>query len=233
MLSLLTAGQKNIQADTAAPAATGSRPHATMENTPGKIYGTVIETMDAGGYTYIQIDTGTKKIWAAGPITPVKRGSMTAVDLNMPMTNFHSKALNRDFEEIYFIGIIVTDSADSAAPIKPHGNIVSQTPSEPAIGIKMASGGMTIADILKQKLELKGQSVRVRGKVVKYTAGVLGKNWLHIKDSSSANDFTVTTDSTVKAGDVILAEGKIVVNKDYGYGYVYEVLLEEAKVTVE
>ena len=95
------------------------------------------------------------------------------------------------------------------------------------------TGGKTVAEILSQKQALAGQSVRVRGKVVKYSTKVLGKNWIHIRDSSTGADLTITTDGTVKMGDTILADGKLVLDKDFGYGYVYEVLLEDSTVTVE
>jgi len=235
-LSLYAAApRENSEAGNTAPATDLSHPHFTNENMRGKIYGTVLETMDAGSYTYIHLDTGTKKVWAASPRTSVKRGSMVAISTHMPMTNFHSKALNRDFELIYFTDRITRDSLDDsyAAAPDPHENISGEPSSTPVKGIKKAEGGKTVAEILDQKQALAGQSVRVRGKVVKYSARVLGKNWIHIRDSSTGKDLTITTDGTVKTGDIILADGKLILDKDFGYGYVYEVLLEDSTVTVE
>ncbi|GMQ89162.1 MAG: hypothetical protein BMS9Abin09_0621 [Gammaproteobacteria bacterium] len=227
--------QENAQAGNTAPATAPGLPHFANENMRGRIYGTVLESMDAGAYTYIHLDTGTKKVWAASPRTTVKRGSMVAVGTEMPMTNFHSKALNRDFELIYFTDRITRDSLDDsyAAAPDPHENIAGKPSNTPVKGIQKAEDGKTIAEILDQKQALAGQSIRVRGKVVKYSTRVLGKNWIHIRDSSIGKDLTITTDGTVKIGDIILANGKLILDKDFGYGYVYEVLLEDSTVTVE
>jgi len=93
--------------------------------------------------------------------------------------------------------------------------------------------GQSVNDILKNKDKLAGKTVKIRGQVSKYTTSVMGKNWLHIRDSSSDQDITITTDASAQLNDIVIAEGQLVLNKDYGYGYVYEVLIEDAKLTVE
>ena len=74
---------------------------AAAENT---FSGAVTETMDSGGYTYVQIDTGTEKVWAAGPKTSIKVGDKVTITRQMPMANYHSNSLNRDFDVLYFVG---------------------------------------------------------------------------------------------------------------------------------
>ena len=91
-------------------------------------------------------------------------------------------------------------------------------------------GGNTIAEIYARKQKLKGKTVRVRGQVTKFTAEVMGKNWLHIRDSSTLDDLTVTTDNTVAIDDVVILEGKLVLDKDYGYGYFYPLIMEDARI---
>ena len=66
----------------------------------------------------------------------------------------------------------------------------------------------------------------------------MGKNWLHIRDGSgsadkSDNDLTVTTSTPAKLGDTVLVTGLVSLNKDFGAGYKYTVILDDAKVTVE
>ena len=46
--------------------------------TPNRIDGKVTDIMNAGGYTYVEVDTGQKKVWAAGPETPINKGEMIA-----------------------------------------------------------------------------------------------------------------------------------------------------------
>jgi len=108
----------------------------------------------------------------------------------------------------------------------------------PAAGsIEKAESG-TVADIFANKDKLAGKEVTVRGKVMKFSPMIMGRNWVHIQDgtgdaASGTNDLTVTTSDSVKVGDTVLVKGKLAANKDFGAGYSYDVIIEEAKVTVE
>jgi hypothetical protein len=91
----------------------------------------------------------------------------------------------------------------------------------------------TVAEIVTAKAELKDKTVEVRGKIVKFTAGVLGKNWIHLRDgtgqaASGTNDLVVTTKDDAKIGDVVLVKGVVHIDRDFGSGYSYPVLVEEA-----
>ena len=202
---------------------------------PGQTHGKVTDIIEAAGYTYLQVDTGGNLIWAAGPSTPFKKGDMVAFDTGMPMKDFHSKSLDRNFKLLYFVDAFTTDTGVAQARMpEPHGKLAEQpSQSIPVANISKAEGGQSIADIMANKDALADKAVKVRGKVIKFTAAVLGKNWIHIQDSSTGTDLTVTTDATVSPGDVVLLEGKLGRNKDFGYGYLYDVIIEEAKVTVE
>lgn len=204
----------------------------------GKIYGKVIETIDSGSYTYVHVDSGKEKYWAATAPVTLKTGSMVSFGTSMPMTNFTSKALDRTFDLIYFVGALNTDqigdqTAKADAKI-PAGHVPINSDDVIKVdNIKKAANGITIDEALTQKQKLAGQSVVIRGVVVKYTPQVMKKNWIHIRDSSSAIDLVVTTSDTVNKGDVILVSGKLQIDRDFGYGYVYDVLLEDSSVAIE
>ena len=66
-----------------------------------------------------------------------------------------------------------------------------------------------------------------------HTASILNKNWLQIRDSSILDDLTVTSTSAAAVGGVVIAEGKLELDKDYKYGYLYPVLIENAAITKE
>jgi hypothetical protein len=104
-------------------------------------------------------------------------------------------------------------------------------------GIAKAEGGKTVAEVFAEKDQLAGKPVTFRGKVVKTNADIMGKNWLHVRDGSGAegtNDLTVTTAGAIpNVGDTVVVTGPVVLNKDFGMGYTYEVLIEDAQVTVE
>ncbi len=221
----------------------------------GAFSGKVAETMDAGGYTYVLVDTGSNKIWAAAPQFPVKKGDAVAVPDAMPMTGFHSRTLNRDFDVVYFAGAISVNGTNPAAATLPPGHPAIDggaggqlPPNHPPMAgateppkldftdLKPAEGGKTVAEIYAASEQLAGKLVKVRGKVVKYNAEIMGRNWLHIQDgtgSVSGNDLLVTSDGRAKLGDTVVVVGTVATNRDFGAGYKYRVMVEDAKVTVE
>jgi hypothetical protein len=105
-------------------------------------------------------------------------------------------------------------------------------------GITKLEGGMTIAEIYQNRATLNGKPVKLRGKVVKYSAGIMGRNWLHIQDGTGAaqdgtHDLTVTSAFPYKVGDTVLVDGNVTTDKDFGQGYFYPLILEYPKVSVE
>jgi len=197
------------------------------------MHGKVTEVIAAAGYTYIEIDTGSERVWAAGPDTVVKVGDSIGFATDMPMANFHSKSLKRDFPVIYFVdGYITGHNAEDGAKEAP----VQAQPEpmgKPVSGIKPLKGGQTIAEVHADKQSLKGKIIRVRGLVTKFTPAIMGKNWVHIMDSSSQYDLTMTTKGTAAANDVVIIEGRVTLDRDFGYGYFYPLIIEDGKVTKE
>jgi hypothetical protein len=62
---------------------------------------------------------------------------------------------------------------------------------------------------------------------------VMDKNWVHLQDGTrdgESFDLTVTTLEKATVGDIVEFEGTIVLNKDFGAGYVYDVIMEEGKI---
>ena len=241
-----------------APAAGGSQaagqaaPHAD----DGMWHGTVVETMDAASYTYVLLDRGGDRVWVAGPQTTVAVGDAVVMQPGMAMPDFESKALGRTFDVVYFVGGIEQDDGhghghdhdQAAAPQGQAGGMpmgmggANDASSHMAAGreqvegVEKAAGGRTVAEILLNAADLKDQTVKVRGRVVKYSPNIMGVNWLHIQDGSGAegtHDLTVTTDAKVKVGDVVLVEGPLSTDRDFGAGYRYAAIVENATVTVE
>jgi hypothetical protein len=137
-------------------------------------------------------------------------------------------------------------AAPAAAPEAPPATMPAPaphpTPAAPIdtvdlSGIEKAEGGKTIAEVFAEKDQLAGETIVFRGKVVKTNAGIMGKNWLHIRDGSGAegtNNLTVTTVEVLpNVGDTVLVSGAVQLNKDFGMGYQYDIIIEDADVTVE
>jgi hypothetical protein len=115
---------------------------------------------------------------------------------------------------------------------------VSKQADEPIGKIAKATGadGYTVAEIMAKRTELAGKTVSVRGKVVKFSPSIMGKNWVHLRDGTGkqadgSNDLLVTTQEMTKVGDVVLAKGVVQVDTDFGMGYAYKVLVEDAKLS--
>ena len=206
--------------------------------------GAVIETMNTGGYTYVKIDTGSEKIWAAAPEFQIKVGDKVTFAQGIPMKNYHSKTLDRTFDLVYFVSDISVPGSDKDATnspkrkaVVPNAKTEITTPAKIDFsGIKKPKGGKTVSEIYAEKDDLSGKEVIVRGKVVKFSRNIMGKNWIHLQDGTGdkdTNDLTITTSIMSKEGDTVLVRGTIVTNKDFGYGYKYDVIIEDANVTIE
>jgi hypothetical protein len=208
--------------------------------------GTVLETMDAAGYTYVRLQTGQTTVWAAGPQTPVKVGQTVQLVGGMLMQDFHSKTLDRTFDNILFVTGIVTPSAASApAGLPPQHPSITEPgetkplPSQAVIrpgSIPMADGGFTVAELYGKKKDLAGKRVSVRAKVVKSSPNIMGKNWLHVQDGTGdaeTCDVTVTTKDIAKVGDIVVVSGMLTTDKDIGSGYFFPLIIENAEVKAD
>jgi hypothetical protein len=129
---------------------------------------------------------------------------------------------------------------EATTPTMPPGETHPAPKAAAAVdltGIAKAEGGKTVAEVFAEKDALAGKPVTFRGKVVKTNPDIMGKNWLHVRDGSGeegTNDLTITTAGTLpNVGDTVVVTGNITLNKDFGMGYAYDVLVEDAQVTVE
>ena len=231
----------NAAPPAAAPArAAKAAPAATPGVPPGT--GAVLETMDAGAYTYVRVDLGGKEAWAAGPKVSVKVGDTVTLPEGMPMPGYHSATLDRTFPLVYFVGAIGTGAAGAADADAAAAAVAAAHQAAPAAApaaaepVARLEGGQTVEEVVSKCGDFAGKDVAVRGRVVKFNAAIMGTNWIHVRDGSGAagtNDLTVTTDATVAVGDVVVVRGKVVTDKDFGSGYRYAVIVEKAAVTKE
>ena len=94
----------------------------------------------------------------------------------------------------------------------------------------------TVASINQNKATLAGKTVKAAGKVVKVNNGIMGRNFVHIQDGTgdaTTNNLIVTSKQTAKVGDQISISGVVVLNRDFGSGYMYPLLIEEAAITAK
>ena len=193
--------------------------------------------MNAVGYTYIFADDNGKEQWLAILEMPVQDGDTLYYSDAIEMRNFKSKTLDRTFESIMFVNS-VSKTMDNSKGIpdknEVHGKIKAKKNID--VNIEPLKDGKTVASLIKNRKELKDKKVKVRGVVTKYNPDILDKNWIHIKDGTNyknEGDILVTSKDKVRIGDTVFVEGTLVIDKDFGAGYFYKVLIENATVTVE
>lgn len=227
-------------------------PAALAEGAPvaETVKGTVLETIDATQYTYVRLKTAEGEIWAAVAHQDLAKGAEITIGDSMWMQDFESKTLKRTFARILF-GTIVTPGAAQASALPP-GHPPTGASGATSVDAALAVAGQapitdvkvekapgpdarTIAEVWAQKDALRGKEVVIRGRVVKWNPEIMGKNWLHLQDGSGSadkknNDITVTTQDVVKKGDIVTVRGKVAAERDFGAGYAYAVMMEEAKV---
>lgn len=191
---------------------------------------TVKEVLNANDYTYILVTESEKEFWIAIPKTDVKVGKTYTYEGGMEMKKFESKDLKRTFDSVYFVEGL-TDP-NPPAETKTATTVPKVTSSTQfSKGITLAKGGISIFDLYYTKDKLAGKTVILTGKVVKFMPEIMNKNWIHLQDGTSLNglnDITITSLSNVKVDEIVTLKGKVVLNKDLGSGYKYDVLIEDA-----
>jgi hypothetical protein len=209
---------------------------ATSFSTPTALKGKVLETMNSGGYTYLRLKTRDGEVWAAVNQALVRNGSEVSIDNVMVMENFESRSLKKTFPKIMFGSLASSGGGDwqRIAPVSP-----ASKPAPVAlerVAKAVGANARTVEEINTSSGKLKDTPGWVRGKVVKYNAGIMGKNWVHLSDgtcsaAAASNDLLVTTSQPAKLGEIVTAKGVVRVNKDFGAGYAYKVLLEDATLS--
>ena len=191
--------------------------------------GLVAETMDGDGNTYIRIEAGGTSFWFAAPQTAVNVGEVLILKNPTLKAGYKSAALNKDFGNIYFVTGVAPLDTQSA-----HQKIAG-----PAIEVKNVqklSGGYTVSELYSKKDSLAEKEVSLRAKVVKFSGGIMGTNWMHLRDGTGddkSNDLTITSQAAAKPGDTVVVKGVLKKDVDIGSGYFFPLIIRDAQVKAE
>ncbi|MDD2926645.1 nucleotide-binding protein [Rhodoferax sp.] len=192
------------------------------------VTGEVLEVREVEAYTYLRLKTQQGETWAAVNKVSLQKGAKVTIENVSVMENFESKTLKKTFATILF------GTLGGTGATNPHTG-ASKAPDIGPVNVPKASGpnAYTVAEVVTQSAKLKDKPVRISGKVVKYNAAIMGKNWIHLRDgsgaqASSTHDILVTTTANAKLGEVLTVSGMVRADKDFGAGYSYKVLIEDA-----
>ena len=188
----------------------------------------VIEKIPAGGYVYIKVLEKEKEYWMAIPGRPIKIGATYYYDGGaMEMGKYESKSLNRTFDNILFAQGI----REEIIPVKKVKKRIVNKGESNVVNVDKAPNGIRIATLFENLKEYQNKQVIIKGQVMKVNNGILGVNFLHLQDGTKGNgefDITVTSNHKFKVDEVVTIKGTVVLNKDFGSGYTYDVLIEKA-----
>ena len=225
------------------------------------VSGVVQETLDASDYTYMRLKTSGGETWAAVSKDVREEGRPghrreRDVDGRLRKQDAEPEVRAHRLRQPRRRKLPPRSPDPPPAPVSAHGS-ASEAPQRSQMAAQHAAvaGGpadagdvavakaegkdaRTVAQVFAERLSLKDKTVSVRGKVVKANSSIMGRNWIHIRDGSGSrekkdDDLTVTTQDGAAVGDIVVVKGVVHVDRDFGAGYSYPVVLEDAKVTRE
>lgn len=191
-----------------------------------------VEILQAERYTYLKVKENAETFWIATTKFDPKVGNKYMYQGGLLKTNFESQEHKRVFDKIFLVSSILD------ATEHPSGNadVIPEMPQSPTTTqpAKKVAGAIKLSDLLKDKAKFNEKTIIVQGKCVKANYGIMNKNWYHIQDGSLKDgkkcDFTITSAENIPLGAEVAFEGKIILNKDFGAGYFYDILMDGGKM---
>lgn len=202
----------------------------------------ILETKDAGAYTYIKVSEDKEEYWVAVSAAPLKVGQTITIKEQVWMKNFKSKTLNETFEKILFAdyerkGIKGADNVHNI-----HGKMIKKKQeslrpdpkfNEGLVISKEAPVKTTLTDLFKNKEKYKNKNVEVEADVIQVSNKVKGNTWVKIYDGKEAVIFrSPNEDEKIAIGDKVKVTGTINTDVDYGFGFAYEVIGVNSKFEI-
>lgn len=196
----------------------------------------VMEALNGGAYTYLRLSQDGDEFWAAISARPVIVGKTYYYQESVIMRNFESKQLQKTFDSIMFIDYFGEFPKDMTTAV-PHVSTAGHTSTSrnENLSIEYAQDEISLGELFENKDSYKEKQIRVRGEVVKISRNIMGRNWIHIQDGTSYQelyDLTITINTPVgfEVNDIVAFKGTLNLDKDFGAGYLYPVIMEEAEV---
>lgn len=194
-------------------------------------YGTILNIENAMSYQYLKVNENGKELWVAITASSVNVGDKIGYDKMTIMKNFKSKTLNKTFKEVIFASDIHLAKNDENTSTMRTPKKIIKTKKQDFVKKEF----YTVEELFMWKKELKEQTISIKGKISKISKQIMKLDWVHIVDgtgkkSEHNNDLIFTSkDVKYKVGDEVIATGKVIVDKDFGFGYFYKVIIQESE----
>ena len=219
-----------MQENAITPQGTGSSPSSNSSDVHQVVANEILQTER---YTYLNVSETGKSFWIATSKTEASKGKTYMYRGGLMKTNFESVEFKRTFDTIYLVSNIIS------ATEHPGGNLsvgAGQSNAQQNISagtMPVVKDAIRLSELITNKAKYEGKVITVTGECTKVNNGIMGRNWVHIQDGSKEKgkviDLTITTNQNLSVGNKVALKGKIVLNKDFGAGYRYDVLMEDAE----
>jgi len=195
----------------------------------------VEEVLPTKKYVYLNVTEAGKQFWIATGKTEVKVGDTYFYRGGLLKTNFESKEYNRVFETVYLVTNLVAEKHGNNAGkvnISDYTEVKQNTPEKVDVEthidkVVRHKGSIRIADLVKNPKKYVGKTIQLNGICTKINAGIMNRNWIHIKDGSKDDfDLVITSNVFVPEGTAFTIKAVVILNKDFGAGYKYDLILE-------
>ena len=221
--------------------AQNTNPHSPSANPdPNSAFGeelhkvVVNEILPANRYVYLNVREGNEDFWIATRKQEVVKGGTYYYQGGLLKTDFESQEYNRTFDKIFLVSKLVAENHGGSRGT-PENSLLSPTDlpnNTPLVAVAVQKeGSIKIADLVKNPQQYAGKTVQISGKCVKVNPNIMGRHWIHLQDGSKDDyDLVVTSSSFVNEGQIVTMQAMVSVNKDFGAGYSYDLILENGQV---
>ena len=207
-------------------------PAATRQSSDSEMHEVVArETLNTDKYTYVLVEEAEEQYWIAVPRSNVEIGETYYYSGGLLKRNFKSREFDREFETIYLVSGLMQKSSQSNPSAVDRALGAAEKSQPGAAHVHSSENSISLEEIFENKSEYSGKVVEVTGECVKVNKQIMGRNWVHIQDGSGGDkpyDLTVTTSADIPVGAVVTLRGTIVLDRDFGSGYRYDVIMEDA-----
>lgn len=219
-------------------ASTKAQTSGTLSN---DIHSVVVkEILPATKYNYLKVSEGGEQFWIAVRKQEVKVGETYFYKKALLKTNFESKEHNKVFDKIYLVTSLVQSNhgnnsssltKDTSHDGHNHETETKEVASTKTNKVVQKAGSIKIANLVKDPKKYEGKTVQLNGKCVKVNPNIMNRNWIHLKDGTKDDyDLVITSDAFVPEGSQVTIKATVVLNKDFGAGYKYDLILENGTV---
>ena len=192
----------------------------------------VNEILPTQKYVYLNVTEDERTFWIATGKQEVQVGGQYFYQGGLLKTNFESKEYDRVFDEIYLVSKIVPlNHGNSNSSKEDEKENVKTKTDKFSLEFNHGEDFVKISELVESPEKFDGKKIKLTGQCAKLNANIMGTNWIHLKDGTKDDyDLVLTSQTAVPVGHIVKMEGTVILNKDFGSGYRYDILVEDAVV---